>query len=53
MYIPINPWAGIDPDDMPDLEVSDTGAKILKWVLAFLIILLVGVIVYAFCFMFK
>lgn len=53
MYIPINPWGSYDPEDIPHLEVSETGAKILKWVLAFLIILLVVVIVYAFCFMFK
>ena len=37
MYIPINPWGSYDPEDIPHLEVSDTGAKILKWVLAFLV----------------
>lgn len=53
MYIPINPWGSYDPEDIPYLEVSETGAKILKWILVFLIILLVGVLVYAFFFMFK
>ena len=54
MYIPINPWRFTDPEDMPEFpELSDNEMKFLKWVLVFLIILFVGFLVYAFCFMFK
>ena len=53
MYIPINPWRFTDPEDMPHIEVSDEGAKVLKWILAFLVLALIALFIYAFFFMFR
>ena len=53
MYIPINPWGGIDPEDIPHIEVSDKGARILKWVLVICALTVAGLLVYAYFFLFK
>ena len=53
MFPFINLWSLIDLEDIPPIELSDRGFKILLVVTIVLVVLLIALIVYATCFMFK
>lgn len=54
MFFPfINPWSGIDPENMPEIELSEKGAKVLGIIGIVMLIALIALLIYVFCFFFS
>lgn len=51
MFFPfINPWSGIDPEDMPEIELSEKAANILGIIGIVMLIALIALLIYIYCF---
>ena len=49
MFFPfINPWSGIDPEDMPKIELPEKVVKILGIIGIVMLIALIALLIYVF-----
>lgn len=47
MFFPfINPWSGIDPEDMPEIELTEKGVKILGIIGIVMLIALIALLLF-------
>lgn len=49
-FIFINPWSGVDPEDMPKPELTEKGVSILGIIGIVMLIALIAFLIYIYCF---
>lgn len=54
MFFPfINPWSGVDPEDMPEIEITEKWVKILAIIGIVMLVALIALLIYVYCFFFS
>lgn len=49
-FIFINPWSGVDSEDMPKPELTEKGVSILGIIGIVMLIALIALLIYIYCF---